>query len=248
MWTLPRASWRARSASRCVSRAARRRVCVLGACRRTGMDRLGREVGAVLVGGGADSLVTLDAAASDSGARGVAMESPAPSEAAAARAVVRARPDASRVAVEVLARVHGSAVMRVNACSRGANRKSPPFDGQATTALIERVAPPASLRVARAYGQAQVDDLRRSEWTYACARQVSRIHERIANLCVEAFVGRTGGAAGLVQVAYAVARERALPIDSLQPGAGRVFCWAISADGTRGLAQLEVSTSKRGAP
>ncbi|MEJ7732130.1 MAG: hypothetical protein WKG00_23330 [Polyangiaceae bacterium] len=122
-------------------------------------------------------------------------------------------------------------------------------DGQAMTALLERVAPPAPMRVVRAYGQARVDDLRLSDWTYACARQVSRLHERIANLCVEAFVGRTGGAAGLVQVAYAIARERAAArFARFAPaGAGRVLCWAISADGTRGLTQLEVPTAKRGA-
>lgn len=112
-------------------------------------------------------------------------------------------------------------------------------DGAAMTALVRAI--PRCAPITRWYGQSQGDQLRRHEWRYAITRNVERAHPDYDGICLEHESGSLGAAAGLAHLVYGVACElHHEPDDDPRPG-GPIAAWAISRDGLRGLAALEVS-------
>lgn len=180
-----------------------------------------------------DSMVSLEVARAEArGAPAWVLEAPSPSEAAAALVLVREGVGPRGASLALLS---AASTLR----GEGSDMDDAPVLGTAMTTLLERV---ASSDVARVYGQLQVDDLRRDEWTFAAGRCADRLAPTVDSLCLEASIGRVGGAAGLAQVAWAIARERALPAAAIP--AGPALCWAISADGTRGLVRVQVEPTQ----
>lgn len=112
-------------------------------------------------------------------------------------------------------------------------------DGAAMTALL-RAVPPCP-PIARWYGQSEAGLLRNNEWRYAVARNITRAHAEYEGVCLEHATGALGAAAGLAHVVYGVAVERSRTADDEPVPGGPIATWAISRDGTRGLAVLEVT-------
>lgn len=153
---------------------------------------------------------------------------PAPSEGAAA-IVVRPRGRAGFAHVLYAATRSG----------QGNDDDDAIVDGAAMTALVRAIPPCAP--IARWYGPSQGDPLRRNEWRYATTRNFERCHPELEAPCLEHATGALGAAAGLAHLVYGVASERARTIDDEPVPAGPIAAWAVSRDGLRGLAVLEVS-------
>jgi hypothetical protein len=110
-----------------------------------------------------------------------------------------------------------------------------PPDGEAMTSLLRRLPPlhaPAPLVV----GQFTTDALRDAEWQLAMARNSNVVHPEYDARSFEAEVGLVGDAAGAMNLAYglAVARHRTTSADLAAHAP--FLAWAISRDGTRGIA------------
>ncbi len=91
--------------------------------------------------------------------------------------------------------------------------------------------------VPHAFGQGEVDALRREEWYRAVARQSARFWE-CSHVCLEADIGAVGAAAGLANLVFGGATFRHGV--GAPPASGPVLAWALSRDGTRGAASFTV--------
>lgn len=106
------------------------------------------------------------------------------------------------------------------------------LDGRALTSLVE------SLPVARidlATGQELVDDLRTRDWFLAYARTGKKFVDPATLVTLEEETGRLGAAAGLAALVFGVGQLR----HHIHPGCApdaTLLAWAISPDGTRGVA------------
>jgi hypothetical protein len=159
---------------------------------------------------------------------------PPPGEGAAAL-VVMDLSAATDAAVEVLGVIHYASTRK------GASNddNDVPVDGAAMTALV-RSAPLCCAPARLIFGQSATDPLRQAEWELAVARDPARFHPEYDLRSLEKEIGRVGAAAGAMNLVYglAVARYRTtdMPLCDHDP----FFAWAISRDGTRGLAAVSV--------
>jgi hypothetical protein len=173
---------------------------------------------------------------------------PPPSEGAAAVLLVRA--EQARALGLAGARVHASGT----AIGRGNDEDDAILDGAAMTALLRAL--PAR-RIDLVVGQEKVDDLRARDWYLARARAGSRapisaargaspirFADDVEAVTLEDETGRLGAAAGVASLAFgAGALEHRIFRDL--PSEACLLAWAISRDGTRGVALI---THSEGTP
>ncbi|WP_170320038.1 hypothetical protein [Polyangium spumosum] len=130
----------------------------------------------------------------------------------------------------------GAILTSKTALGRGNDDDDEPVDAAALTELIGGLAEHAPIRAV--FGQGRVDALRSREWEWSAARQAAMFHPEAFGVCLEAEIGRVGAAAGVMALAYTFASVH----HGVCPPACPVLTWAISRDGTRGLA-LAVGTT-----
>jgi hypothetical protein len=125
------------------------------------------------------------------------------------------------------------------AAGQGSDEDDDPVDGRAMTALFRAASSSAAGKLTQSFGQHNVDELRQRTITFATARNKEAFDPICRLVDVEDAVGRVGAAAGAMQLAYALATERhgmAQPATGEWGGGGPFAAWAVSRDGTRGLA------------
>lgn len=157
---------------------------------------------------------------------------PHPSEAAAA--LVLAGPVFAReLGLPPLARVVQSAV--VPGAANDDNDE--PVDPVAMTQVLTAL---GGFRVRYAFGQDAFDTLRVKEWYGAVARQAFRFREGHYEDCIERRIGQVGAASGAVSLVFGMAslRHRTIPMDA--PANSPMVAWALSRDGMRGAAAVEL--------
>ncbi len=148
----------------------------------------------------------------------------------AAVALVLARPtDALRLGGS-LGTLHGTATF----ASESTDDNDALVDGTALTAAIGAL--PAAGPVALVVGQERVDTLRRREWHLASARRVDRLSTACVVETPERDLGRIGAASGAMSLAYGFAAARHGISANVGARAAPFLAWAISRDGTRGIA------------
>lgn len=127
--------------------------------------------------------------------------------------------------------------VRFAAARPGAGRDDDdvPVDGAAMTALVREAAGGAPFR--QSFGQHNVDVLRHRTFAFAGARTMRVFEPECRLVCVEDAIGRVGAAAGGVHLVYGLGVERHGV--ATYGGGGPFVAWAVSADGTRGLAVAE---------
>jgi hypothetical protein len=160
---------------------------------------------------------------------------PAPPAEGAAALVVTSAAEAQRLGLEALGVIHHAST--TTGLSNDDNDL--PADGEAMASLLRQL-PPLRAPAALVFGQSATDQLRQAEWQIAVARNPWRVHPEYEMRSIEAELGMVGAAAGAMNLVYglAVARHRTtdMPIQDFDP----FFAWAISRDGTRGLAAVSV--------
>ncbi|MDC3961370.1 hypothetical protein [Polyangium jinanense] len=124
----------------------------------------------------------------------------------------------------------GTILTSKTALGRGTDDDDEPVDGAALTGLLESLSESAPIRAV--FGQERVDALRSREWQWSAARQASMFHPEAFGGCLEAEIGQVGAAAGVMALAHAFASVR----HGVCPPGAPILAWAISRDGTRGLA------------
>ncbi|WP_438007178.1 hypothetical protein WME89_53150 [Sorangium sp. So ce321] len=158
-----------------------------------------------------------------------AAEVPRPSEGAAALVVTA--PDAARLArLPLLGTVHGAAIVE----GRSTDADDAIVDGVAMTQALRDL--PRAGRVGAVFGQLQVGSLRQTEWLLALARTGERFEPEHEVSCPEVDVGVVGAAAGAFNLAYGLATLRHGATGSPAASGAPMLAWAISPDGTRGVA------------
>ncbi|MEM1035020.1 MAG: hypothetical protein AAGN82_32065, partial [Myxococcota bacterium] len=114
----------------------------------------------------------------------------------------------------------------------GSDEDDQPVDGRAMTQLIRQALDRERGPWGNLFGPFAVDSLRRRSWEYGMIRNRHGFALDLETSCLEHSVGRIGAAAGLGHLVYALACQHH---DLLAHG-GRTATWAVSRDGTRGLA------------
>lgn len=156
-------------------------------------------------------------------------ERPRPSEAAAALVVMSPK-GAQRRRVPILARIHRSAL----ALGASSDDNDEPVDAAAMGAALREL---GGAPVFHAFGQGLCDDLRREEWHRAIARQATRFWD-CTHDCLEREIGCLGAAAGAANLVHGAALLR---LSAGEDHAREPFlAWAISRDGTRGVASVSI--------
>jgi hypothetical protein len=162
-------------------------------------------------------------------------ESARPRASEAAAALVVMSPElAGRLRVRPLAMVRASAL----AIGAANDDNDEPVDAIAMGAALREL---GTSHVAYSFGQDVVDALRREDWYHAVARQSDRFWE-CQHDCLESDIGLVGAASGAASLVYGVAALRTGAVAEV-PATEPFVAWAISRDGTRGMAS--VSTSGR---
>ena len=112
-----------------------------------------------------------------------------------------------------------------------------PVDGADMAALL-RGLPSACRPVGASFGPHGGGALREREWNLAAARSVRAFDPACACLALENHVGALGAAAGAANFVYglAVHRYAAWPIEYGPRVDAPFIAWAISRNGTRGIA------------
>ena len=113
------------------------------------------------------------------------------------------------------------------------------LDGRALTGLIEAL--PGG-RIDLVSGQELTDDLRTRDWFLAYARTGHRFADPAALVSLEEEIGCMGAAAGVAALAYGAALLRHRSFPGLA-GDATLLAWAISRDGTRGVAIARGATA-----
>jgi hypothetical protein len=113
-------------------------------------------------------------------------------------------------------------------------------DGSAMTDLLRRLPPPHA-PAALVVGQFCVDDLRHAEWRLAVARNPERVHPEYEMRSLDAELGTVGAATAAMNLAYGLAVVAHRTTDAPVPDGDPFLVWAISRDGTRGLAAVSVT-------
>jgi hypothetical protein len=161
---------------------------------------------------------------------------PEPAEGAAAMLITTARTSA-RLGLRPLGHIRDS---RATAGSSN-DQNDDVVDGAAMTSLLYTLSPGSPIRWV--YGQSGVDLLRSREWNWAVARMADRFHPEYFDACLEAEVGDIGAAAGLANLVYGFASLRHGAAPAASDPQTPFAAWAVSADGTRGVALCEVAAS-----
>jgi len=111
-------------------------------------------------------------------------------------------------------------------------------DGRAMTQLLGAASQHhqglGGLRMTQAFGQHNVDQLRRNCWGYALVRNKEVVDPLCRFDCIEDSIGRVGAAAGAVHLVYGLATE--LHGTAAFGGGGQLVAWAVSRSGLRGMA------------
>jgi hypothetical protein len=188
--------------------------------------RLGEGARAALVLA-ADSLVDLATVSAERPPTPWEAEAPFPAEGAAAL-LVTTPAFAEERRLEVLGTLLGAATLP--SPSNDDNQEI--VDGNAMTGVLRQL--PTGPAIQLVAGQFGVDELRSVEWNIAAARNAPRFEPRHALYGLEAEVGRTGAAAGLMSLAYALAVLRHQATPRPLAAKGPLVAWAVSRDGTRG--------------
>jgi 3-oxoacyl-(acyl-carrier-protein) synthase len=158
------------------------------------------------------------------------LDPPPPSEGAAAIALMDAH-QARRDGIPVLGLLEGAAV----AIGAANDDNDDPVDGAAMGVALKQL---PDKRARSAFGPFKVDLLRRDEWQLATARAGDRFAAGSIFTCLESKVGRLGAASGLANAAYGVAVLRHAACERPDASGAPCYAWAISPDGTRGVAML----------
>jgi hypothetical protein len=157
------------------------------------------------------------------------LESPAPSEGAAAVALMESD-EARRGGVAVLGDVQAAAVAR----GTSNDDNDEPVDGAAMTVVLRSL--PGRAPAGSAFGPFKVDLLRQDEWHLAAARNADRFAPDCRFTCLESHVGLLGAASGVANLAYGLAVHRHCAGATPDATTAPFFAWAISPDGARGAA------------
>lgn len=157
-----------------------------------------------------------------------------PAEGAAA-IVVMDPMAAERLRVPVLGQVRSAAT----ASSASSDQDDEIVDGVAMTQLLRDGASGAPLGAV--FGQLEVDSLRQTEWLLAAARASARLDPEHESRCLEGEIGAVGVASGAMSLVYGLAWLRHGAARSERAARAPFAAWAISRDGTRGLAIAEVA-------
>lgn len=190
----------------------------------------GGQLGAALVVG-VDSFACVDALTerAQRPASPWLVDPPPPGEGAAA--LLLASPDqARRWGVVSLGDITASS----SAMGRATDTDDEPVDAAAMTSLLRGL--PGSAPIQRVFGQNRTGLLRLREWAYTSARCVDRFAPSCREPCLEAEIGELGAAAGVANLAFAFAVFRHGAVLPPAPIPGIFLAWAISRDGSRGLA------------
>jgi len=159
---------------------------------------------------------------------------PGPPAEGAAALVVTTATRARRIGLELLGVVHYSST----ALGAANDDNDVPADGEAMTRLLHHA--PTLRAAAIVFGQSSVDALRQVEWQLAVARNPERFHPEYQIRSIDGELGAVGAAAGAMNLIYglAVVRHKTtdMPVREIDP----FLAWAISRDGTRGLAAVSV--------
>ncbi len=111
-----------------------------------------------------------------------------------------------------------------------------PVDGAPMVAALRQL--PDKPRVRSSFGPWRVDLLRRDEWHLASARMHDRFYAESEFHCLESATGRLGAASGLANAVYGVTMLKHGATDVLDAAASPCLAWALSPEGTRGVAML----------
>lgn len=159
-----------------------------------------------------------------------------PSEACAALIVTR-RESARASAIRILGAVIDSAVTL--GAARDDNDEL--VDGAGLTSAVRALRPDRPIHLA--FGQAAVDGLRAREWSLCAARIAdSHLDPECSFVTFEEAVGGIGAASGAASIVYALSQFRHRIIRKKAALHAPFLAWAISPDGTRGVARLAATT------
>jgi len=117
-------------------------------------------------------------------------------------------------------------------------------DGTSMTQLLAQAAG-EGLKITQAFGQHNVDRLRHLSWTFSVSRNCRAFDPLCRFVCVEDAIGRVGAAAGAAHLVYGLATE--LHGTASYGGGGTLAAWAVSRDGTCGLAIARGANGGQGA-
>jgi hypothetical protein len=156
---------------------------------------------------------------------------PIPSEGAAAIAFMK--PDEAR---RRDAPICGALLGAATLAGKAHDDNDEAIDGVALTTAMKQV--PDKPRASSCFGPWKVDLLRRDDWQLAAARCSERFTQKTEFHCIESKVGRLCAASGLANAAWGVATLRHAATDNAEAAKAPCYVWAISPDGTRGVALL----------
>lgn len=178
-----------------------------------------------------DSLIAVDALAF------IATHPPSPwsarrlkSSEAAAALVVTSPVEARSSGLRVIGTLRGAAVAKGTSCDDDDTM----VDGVGMSNALRAL--PAADRIGSVFGQLRVDSLRQSEWVLALARNSERFNHTHEVQSPEAHTGALGAAAGAFNVVYGLSVFNHEAAESTEASRAPFLAWAISPDGTRGVA------------
>ncbi|MDI1429105.1 hypothetical protein [Polyangium sorediatum] len=158
---------------------------------------------------------------------------PLPHSEGAAAVVLMSPPNARRVGMPVIGALQGATTAMGN--TRDDNDE--PADGVAMTQVLSSM--PSTESIAHVFGQSCTDDLRAQDWYFASARESARFGTACVFEGIEDHVGRVGAAAGAMNLVYGLSVLRH-ETSALRAPSDSFLAWAISPDGTRGIAAVRV--------
>lgn len=153
----------------------------------------------------------------------------------AAALLMMSEREARQRGLPTLGRITGAATALGNA----RDDTDEPADGCAMTDVLRRL--PNGGRARLALGSAMLDSLRRRDWYSAVARSPARFHVECEHAGIEDDIGDVGAAAGAMNVVLALATQLHDTGPVPDVGAAGTLAWAVSGDGTRGAARIEVA-------
>ncbi|MDI1477258.1 hypothetical protein [Polyangium sp. y55x31] len=154
-----------------------------------------------------------------------------PSEGAAA-VVLMSPPNARRLGIAAMGTMLGATTVMGSA--RDDNDE--PADGVAMTQVLSSM--PSTEPISYVFGQSCTDDLRAQDWFFASARERARFGTACVFDGIEDHAGRVGAAAGAMNLVYGLSVLR--HETALRASSDSFLAWAISPDGTRGMAAARV--------
>lgn len=157
-----------------------------------------------------------------------------PSEACAAL-LLTTRPLAREAGLTIEGRVLEATV----GIGKGTDDDDDPTDGVALTRALRRVGDAGPFALVS--GQHVTDPLRGRDWELASARAHALLDAGYHPLCLEEDIGRIGSAAGAAAIVIALAELRHRSIARANIESSPFVSWALSPDGARGAASVQLS-------